>query len=325
MRKLEYLSNTSISAFNKNLEEFYLTYLSEVRAPRFPQTRPMSIGSAFDAYVKSFLHEKLIGKDPKFELQTLFEAQVEPHNRDWAWEHGKYAFECYKEFGALNDILIDLQQSITSPRFEFEVRGKVSADLGVVLLGRPDVAYVNRENCHVTLDFKVNGYCGNYNTSPKPGYIRIRAKDGKGGPHKDCVVSTHKGTMINIASYLETVDQDWAQQLTIYAILCGAELGSDFVVAIDQFACKPSTADYPTIRIAQHRLRIGKTFQEKVIQRAQEIWEIVQSDHIFRDVSREESIERCHMLDRRAEALKNPKLADDVLFNTMTRGNRAEY
>ena len=57
----------------------------------------MSVGGSFDAYAKSALHERLFGKGaaPQFEFQTIFENQVEPHNRDFALEAGKYIFDCY--------------------------------------------------------------------------------------------------------------------------------------------------------------------------------------------------------------------------------------
>lgn len=80
-----YLSPSQLSLWENNKEEYYLQHLSEVRAPRVPQMNYMSIGSAFDAYVKSAMHEVLFGKgtDSRFEFDTLFSEQVEEHNRDW--------------------------------------------------------------------------------------------------------------------------------------------------------------------------------------------------------------------------------------------------
>ena len=65
----------------------------------------MSIGSAFDAFLKSHLHKVLFGgTDPRFELEAIFEEQVESHNRDWAKVHGEYVFNFYRECGALADL-----------------------------------------------------------------------------------------------------------------------------------------------------------------------------------------------------------------------------
>src|SRR4051812_14365124 len=112
MRKIEYLSPTSLELFYKNQQEFYLRYLSDKRPPRIPQDRPMSVGSSFDAHAKSYLHQNLFGKghDPKFDLKNLFEAQVEPQNRDWALAAGQHAFDVYKRSGALADLMLDLQK-----------------------------------------------------------------------------------------------------------------------------------------------------------------------------------------------------------------------
>lgn len=332
MRKLEYLSPSGIAKYLEDKEEYYLSYLSDSRAPRFAQTLPMSIGSAFDAYVKSFLHERLFGKakDSRFELRTIFEAQVETHNRDWAWVNGKYAFDCYQRSGALADLLLDLESSVGSPRFEFEVRGAINGHRegvtkampdGVVFLGKPDVHYINKHGTTVILDLKVNGFCGNYNTSPKPGYLRLRAGSGQcvaNGPHKNCLPMMWKGCFINCGTYLEDIDEQWARQLAIYSWLCGVEVGEECLVAIDQMVCKPGKP-YPEVRIAEHRTRIKPDFQWKTFALAQEIWQNVHDGHFWKDLSLEESQGKCLLLDKRAESLAHPATKEDALFNQMTR------
>ena len=91
MRKPTYLSHSSLTLWGKDKEEFYIKHLSETRAPRIAQQNYMAVGAAFDAYAKSALHERLFGKgaDSQFEFQTIFEAQVESHNRDFALEAGQ--------------------------------------------------------------------------------------------------------------------------------------------------------------------------------------------------------------------------------------------
>ncbi len=323
MRIPEYLSPTSISVFRKNTQDFYLRYLSTNRPTREPQTQPMSIGSAFDAYVKNYMHETLFGKgnDPRFDLTTLFEAQVEKHHRDWAWENGKHVFERYRDCGALADLMIELNGAVGTPRFEIEVRGVVNgfrqgvtrSVSGVVFLGKPDVSFNNKEGNNVTLDFKVNGYCSKSGISPMPGYLRIRGSDYS-GPHKNCMPVMYKGMIINRDERLECLNEDWAAQLAIYGWLCGNEVGSDFIAAIDQIACRPSGMKYPSIRVAEHRLRIGEQFQWNIFAEAQLIWDIIHSDHIFRDLSLEESKARCDILDRQAAQM------DDSDFAKICRG-----
>src|SRR5882672_1478920 len=176
MRKIEYLSPSSIKTWWEDPKKFYLQYLTDQRPPRTEQTRPMAAGSALDAYAKSFLHQHLFGTgtDPRFQFDTLFEAQVESQNRDWAKVAGEYLFKVYEKSGAMVDLMLDLQQAIGTPKFEFEVKGivkgyreGVTRDVsGIILLGKPDIFYINKHACHVVLDFKVNGFCGNYSTNP---------------------------------------------------------------------------------------------------------------------------------------------------------------
>lgn len=329
MRNVEYLSPSSISKFEEGEEAFYLQYLAENRPPRDPQNQPMSIGSSFDAYVKSYFHERLFGKNHaesnRFEFNTIFEAQVEEQNRDWARMHGKYAFEQYRSSGALLNLLTELQSSQTDPRFEFDVRGAVNGyrdglqtQLGeVVLLGKPDAAFTNRDGNHIILDFKVNGYCSNFPISPMPGFVNLRDSNGKNsGPHKNCSPYELGSLTINIGTFLEHHKEDWARQLSIYSWLVGEPIGSDFVCAIDQLVCKPQHGGVPSIRVAEHRLRVGANFQQKVFNRACEIWEIVHSDHIFRDMTKEDSQDRCSLLDLRAESMYGPNADPDFMAFT---------
>lgn len=330
MRKPEYLSPTSIGLFYENLDEFYRNYLAGDKPPRFPQTQPMSVGSSFDAYVKSHLHEALHGKgtDPRFELKTLFEAQVEPDNRDWAWRAGCYAFMEYRKSGALSDLMLELQGSISTPKFELEVKGVVNGqkdgvtrNIGEVpLLGKPDVFFMNKDGAHVILDWKVNGFCSKYNTSPMQGYVRLRQDGQNKGQHKNAQLLPFRGIMINASGALEDYNEQWARQLAIYAWLCGQDIGGDFVVAVDQIVCKPSgMPDMPDIRVAAHRLKLRPNYQWKVFADAQFVWEVINSNHIFRNLSLEDSQAKCAALDRQCSDLVGKGSEDDKWFSELTR------
>lgn len=330
MRKIEYLSPSSIGVFEEDLDEFYMRYLADERPPRDPQTQPMAIGSAFDAFVKAYLHEALFGKgnDPKYELQTIFEAQVDPRHRDWAWQHGPYVFEQYKQAGALADLMLELKAAQSDPRFEFEVKGAVhgyreglETSIGnVTFLGKPDVHYINQEGCHVILDFKVTGYCAQRTQSPMAGYIRLRSAGRTNhGQHKNCFPMKHKGMEININSYLEDHDRKWARQLAIYAWLTGSAVGEDFLVGIDQLSCSPNPGGLPSIRVAEHRTRVSNVFQWRVFNRAAEIWEIVHSDHLFRHMTKLASQEHATTLDRQSRELNGKGSTHDQWFAKRTR------
>jgi PD-(D/E)XK nuclease superfamily len=332
MKKIAYLSPTSIRLFDENMKEFYLNYLSDNRPDKFPQTKPMAVGSAFDAYAKSFLHEHLFGKgkDPRFDLQTIFEAQVEQQNRDFAYTAGKHCFDQYKNSGALSDLMLELGKAVGEPRFELEIRGVIEGKRegvtlnveDVVFLGKPDVFFINSQGAHVILDWKVNGYCSGYGVSPLAGYVRLRERTDTGwrnkGQHKNAQPMSHQGVVINCAGYLEDVSKEWAQQLSIYGWLCGQDIGADFIVAIDQLVCKPG-GEYPHIRIAEHRTRVRKDFQWNTFVQAQKIWEIVHSDHIFREMSLEDSKAQCVALDGIKEAMKGDGSTADQWFASAMR------
>lgn len=338
MRIPEYLSPSGIKTFMADAEEFYVRYLSDNKVAQQPQNQPMAIGSAFDAYAKSWLYENLFGKDhnPKYSFQALFEAQVEPHNRDWALQNGAYVFEQYKQSGALSDMLLELRKATGEPRFEFKVQGavhgyregKTERIESVVLHGRPDVAYVNAAGFQVVLDFKVNGYCSRNAASPLPGYIRLRsAGKTSHGQHKDCMPMICDGLMINISCFMEDIKgpydqgEEWATQLTVYHWLLGSPFCADnLLVGIDQIVCDPTKGVLPQIRIAEHRTRVSKRWQQRTFDIAAHIWECIHSDHFFRDLTKEESAARCAVLDRMSETLKGDGSANDAWLTAISRG-----
>jgi len=327
---MEYLSPSSIQKWTDDREQFYLQYLAEDRPPREPQTQPMSIGSAFDAHAKNYLHDKLFGKNHKdsnrFDLRAIFEAQVERQHWDWAWINGKYCFEQYQKSGALTDLLLAMQGAKSDPRFEFEVRGQIQgyrepqkATLGtVVLLGKPDAYFINKDGHSVILDWKVSGYCSSWPNSPMKGYVALRQGDGKMLPcHKDASLHTVGSVTVNIAMFLEHAKEDWARQLSIYSWLLGEDIGGDFITAIDQLVCSPAKdGGYPSIRVAEHRLRVHPSFQFKQFNDACNLWEIVHSDYIFRHMTKEESLSRCYLLDKQAEAMYGANADPDFIAFT---------
>src|SRR3990172_6641561 len=233
MRIPEYLSPTSLAMWKQDQEMFYLQYLAEKRPPREAQTQPMAVGAAFDAYVKSYLYNKILPGGPltdRFQFVKIFEEQVEVQNRSWALDAGWEVMELYKKSGALADLVFELERGRSEPRFEFVVRAVVG---DVPLLGKPDVWYVNVEGQPIILDWKVNGYCGQ-GRSPSKGYVRLRGPSGSlGQSHKDALIYKEHGVLVNSAHPLEAVDESWATQISTYAWLCGANVGDNFIVAID--------------------------------------------------------------------------------------------
>lgn len=305
MRTPKYLSPTSVHLFMDSPEDFYIRYLSEVIVPRDPQTQPMSIGSAFDAYCKSYLHEKLFGKGrtkgSRFELDTIFTEQVAKHNRDWAWEHGKFVFEEYKKAGCLADLMLELNQAVGEPRFELSIEDTVETEVGdVPLLGKPDVFFINSEGARVVYDWKVNGYCAARNTSPMKGYIKLKTKTDDtyyNSMHKKCVLKMVKGILINDAMCLEDGNKGWADQLCIYSWLLGEPVGSEEVIfGIDQVV-----GPMNKLRFATHRLQIRPDYHYNLLVLIESIWSAITNNHIFQDLNVDESRARCELLEEMLE------------------------
>lgn len=305
MRKPNYLSPTSFMLWLTDRDKFYLNYCSDNRPPRAPQTVAMSIGSAFDAFAKSFLHERLVGKDPKFQFETIFEAQVESHNRDQAYKDGLYVWSQYQMNGGLAELLQELNGCIGPPNFETEIQGVVigkSANImGVPFLGKPDIFFNAKTGARITHDWKVNGmydYQGNYHKtgqSPKKYYVKSLPDFES---HKEFSPKMHNGIMIHGGCGLEDVDQQWAVQLAIYSWLLGEPIGGDFICAIDQLVCRTSkTVGQPNIRTVKHRALITPEFQNKIFRLAQECWAGIQNDHVFTELTLSDSQARCQMLD----------------------------
>lgn len=322
MRIPEYLSPTSIKMCLDDKENFYFRYLCPIKIPRFPQTQPMAAGSAFDAYVKSYLHSSLFGRgaDLRFELGTIFEEQVDPHNRDWAWNHGKRIFEEYKEAGCLADLMSELNLAVGEPRFEFSIKDTINSDIGdIPLLGKPDVFFINSVGARVIYDWKVNGYCSSRMTSPMKGFVKCRKKvEGLYYPsiHKNCHLHVFKGVAINLGMFLEDGNKDWADQLVIYSWLLGEEIGSEEIIfGIDQ-VCGPADK----LRFATHRLRVRPDYQYNLYEVVKQIWDEITSGWIFRELTEEQSKARCELLDKQAELLnEDSEIKDQNIFTIMTQ------
>jgi hypothetical protein len=333
MRQVKYLSPSAIGTFLSDRDEYYLRYLAENRPPKQPQTKPMSIGSAVDARIKSYLHEFLYGHgaDPRFAFATIFEEQVESQNRDWALPHSEYVFNCYKLSGALNDLAQELQTAIEDPRFEFSLEGRLAHEAvvdGIPLLGKPDIFYITNGGIHCVSDFKVNGYCAASAMSPKPNYINVR--DGwnpdfaphmrtSNKPHKDAQLMLIGDIHVNVAVHLEDIDEGWAQQLAIYGWLLGEPVGGNFITSIEQLVSKPGgEGDKKLIRVASFRNRISSEFQFDWYETVAKVWQLVQSGHIFDDMTREQSDERCAILDDYYKAYEGDD-KNDKWFSEITR------
>ncbi len=286
MRTPKYLSPTALHTYEFDPEKYYLRYLSDNRPPREPQFLYMAAGSAFDAYVKNYLHETVYGKgfNVAYSLDALLESQLDPNNRIWGREHGLRMFTVYKDTGALADLARELGKAATPPIFEFSIEGTIN---GVPLLGKPDVFFTSSEGVRVVPDFKVNGYMSK--ASPTKGYIKIRPGNLA---HKDAIILIDRGIHYNAMCGFEEIKPDWADQLSTYAALVGAT-GDDWILGIEQIVNNAGV-----LRVASHRAKVGIEWQTNLMKRYKELWERITSGHFFSNLTLEQSKARCETLDR---------------------------
>lgn len=330
-RVYTHISHSAMQLFNSNVTEFYYRYVARHRAPSIPQTLPMSVGSAFDAFVKSYLTKMLArGKptDPKYEFKALFDAQVEPHNRDRAFIAGEHCFKCYQDSGALADLMLEICNGDKDPKFEFDVKGEVKHEGHEVWLnGKPDLDFTNKFGAKVTLDFKVNGYCSQ--ASPKKHYVKIRdgwiATQEKYNSkshrtqHKDAMIQNVKGIDLNIACNLESIDTEWASQLSTYAWLMGASVGSDFIAGIEQLTFLPNSDGKPFCRVSSYRNHVSKLYQQDTYRRYKQVWDALKTGHFFPELSAVDNAKKLLDLEKMAHMLAKPVDRREDWFANMNR------
>lgn len=332
MRKPKSLSPSAFMQWEKDRDEYFLKYLADKKPPRALQPLPASVGSAFDAKVKSQLCHDLFGSDmkPEFEFDALFEDQVEPHNREEARIMGIDVYDNYVLTGAYDDLYRLMEDAQEAPQFEFDAGCVID---GVPINGKPDCRFVDKNGVHIILDWKVKGYCSKYGASPVKGYslcrdgadwedrnltkrqLQKRADGGVvQGKHSQSHEKAHKlylpfalkGLEIN-QGFLETCDKSWATQLSMYGWMMGEEVGDEnVVVCIDEIACKymgDIDGGSPLIRVAQHRARVSTAFQIDLFERLKTLWVAIQSGEVFPELTTEESNLKIELLNARASGM----------------------
>lgn len=296
MRKPAYYSPSAIKLFFTDRTAYYKAYLADVKYDRTPQTKPMAAGSAFDAFVKSYLAQHFYGEvRPEFDTRVLFEQQVEKPLWDEAWEVGRHLFLRYKDSGALTDIMGELSLAVAEPRFEFSVQGKVTrtghTPEGFTLLGKPDLSFVTKSGRIFVYDWKCNGYYARSKGSPAKGYIKSRDTATKVvRQHKDMVPMSVDGIIINCYHSIDTINEEWADQLTIYSWLLGAPVGSDFLVGIEQLLGQGwDEITKPNIIVSSIRGTVTPGYQNALYDKIVRMHHIIESGHIFDELPFEES------------------------------------
>jgi hypothetical protein len=320
MRIPNYLSPTAMSCWQKeDKTEFFIRYLADNRPPRPPQTIPMAVGSAFDAYVKTHIASILGITSVSFD--ELFEKQVEEQNRAKAKEDGRVVFEAYKTSGALSDVITLLQQA-DDVNLELATERTLQCTTcddpqnSVIIHGRPDLKF-KVSGGEVMLDWKVNGFYSLSGVSPARGYVKIRdgwvGKPSKGANmwHKDAYVVNENGLSVNVSESFEDLYPDWAAQLAPYGWICGIPVGQKHPAMIHQIVCRNSQ-----LRVAQHCAYIGADYQKKLFSAYVTLWNICKDPTLYWD-----SDELARLTRLAENYIRDLGSEEGRIFSEMTREN----
>lgn len=274
----------------------------------------MGVGSGFDARVKSEIMTRCMGKPlikgSPYDFETLFETQVEHHHRDRSLEISTQVWESYVASGAFDALWKDIERSPYAPMMEDSVEGTIG---GVPLLGLPDLVYVDADSLvKIIADFKIlgSGSAQGGGASPPQGYMIVRdGWEGKqssqnGKPHKKHTDFTLSGMTVG-KTYMEDLNMDWADQMSTYAWLLGSKVGAeDFVIRIECAACR-HPKDGMKVKWSTHLNRVSASHQMQLIREYQKIWKAIEDEHIFEDMTPEDSKRRCEVLELQAASPQN--------------------
>lgn len=301
MRIPERLSYSSLTLFEKDPQTFFMTRLAGTRTRREPQGVAAAIGSAYDARVKSSLAAACWGSPPaELEFDRLYESQVEPQNRtDSMLRDSQYLLDVYKRSGRFADLLTLLEMSSTEPRFESETL--VTVD-GVPVTTKPDLTFSHRA-WHVIHDWKVKSFYSASGASPTPGYVRWRDGETASEPHKR-FRPLYWGDIVGSEGCLSTFSEQYADQTSLYAWAMGVTPGEEFIASVDELVCRPAKGESsPWVRVSELRAAVSTNHQRHLAHRLRRCWDALQRQHVFLDLSLEESQAKQARLERAAQTM----------------------
>jgi hypothetical protein len=275
---IKHLSPSSRKKWLSNREEWFLHY--GCAAPRVPPTRPMIVGSAFDAHAKRGIWRCLGRTDLGDEVFDACIKGIEASQLDWALKAGDELWQMYKRTG-FPRLLTVLQAAVS---LEMETDLTIEHE-GVRIYGKPDLFWKTTHESGIMtrdiLDWKVNGY--ERKQSPRAGYAWF---SGTGDAYRGSGRVTPLG------------DQDWLDQTCTYGWMDGVCVG-DIGAHIHQIL--------PPDRVAFHEYVIPLSYQREVWESYKNMWDCIKRDRIFTDLSEEEDTLRQEQL--RARSYSDPVFA----------------
>ena len=308
MNTIHRISPSAMFKFEDDRDLYFQQYLSDPRLPREPQSKPAAAGSAFDAHVKAHLSAGLLGESLKDTLDKYMTEQVEQHVRDFGWAAGEHLFQSYVDTGAYRQLAHSISEG-SDLRMEFKANTVVG---GVPISGYPDLVYKDQKGRTIILDWKVNGYCSKSGASPMRGFVHalddasfVKPSRSNGKSHKDAVLGkTDCGLYTINTAGMQAGNPKWADQLSMYAWMGGADVGSDFLIRIDQLACRPnknSLSSEPQVRVVLHSGLVSAAYQARLLNRLQMMWGMLSDGCIWPGLTEAQCEAKQYLLTKKVE------------------------
>ena len=204
-KRAKFLSPSCIGSYFRNWDDWYDRYI--LRMPSSPQTPAMGIGSAFDAFVKWGIVERL-GKEkcvfPYDSLEECYEDQVAKHLD--IESIAKTVYNDYVDKGMMDRIFKRRRDGeLIQARMENLTLCDVEiAGIGAVTVGGyPDALLTYESGKQYILDWKINGF-----------FSKRRVGIGKGSVFV-CGNCTGREKVGRVTDFASTA---WGTQLTIYSM-----------------------------------------------------------------------------------------------------------
>jgi hypothetical protein len=128
--------------------------------------------------------------------------------------------------------------------------------------------------------------------------------------HDQYLEYNYRGLTVN-TSFMEVCSPTYADQLSIYGWLLGEMPGDENVVlGIEEIVAKP--ANPPLLRVANHRARVSKDYQLKLVERIQDAWRRITTGHVFTDMTKEQNDSQCELLEETASTMTSNDWFDSI-------------
>lgn len=303
---MKYISPSGLFCWRADKDEFYRRYVARNRPPRPVQTMPMAVGSVFDGLIKAWV-DGGTGRmnewvDAYMEGADEDVDMTDESSRVEALGHGKSAWYTYKEEGGLGTLekLLDGADSINT-------EGDMLIDVEGVPIRMKQDLIVKRGDVWVVLDWKVNGWMAKSRISPSKGWWSCG-----GGGHRDHVPGVVGDVAVDLGDF-KTLNPKWWTQLQTYSWGVGTGDG-EVVGLIHQVLGRDRVCFYGGV------LGCGAGLLDEY----RSVVEIARSDWFFRELSKEESIDRCQGLELAASAFKGSSEEDEWYNGMMGRGGSVQ-